>query len=790
MTEAATITPRPRATAARILAPAVAQVRAFTARIYADRLGLSARAIRKRLGATTTWHEERGQKSPTWPLSALPSEWRDRLQSFRQQSGHRTVEAMLSDVPPQRWTPLDENTGTEQIAGEFMEEAVRRRDVYAPALLREGQAPAPSRAELLGIARDGHRKIFGSDGADDRHDYVMENARRRDRGFAEFHRAELYLDAAAFRSRPATAEEIGSRGQHAPLLKFLEEIADTRRPDAEETAMLFDRAFRHYEGLCAVTPVRGEHLRIKRSLLDWLLGVFPCPILAQTPGGLDKAFNRDMARWVASGRDPDSLLPNYSKAGRPAHVCKPCWAKVNARARKLRGQGGMGNTTLAYRQLRTGGELCPACCGHYKFNVATNKSYVPRSFRVHAAPNPLELGLDRGQTHMEAVGPKIVRDWSDTMPGDYFVGDDETSNHLVHTRVDGELVFGRVQILHLMDLKTMNPLDFFAYFGPPLATMNRKLLHEVLVNGVGLPRQGFLFEKGAYAARLIIGKNKSAVLNPSRSNNPWSFTESGLLGKFGLGIEAMPDGARASFHEGLELGLAEPGLDLHVRQATRAWSKPIEGCLHIFQKMMSGLRGFVGFQERDEIPDRLADFIRRAKNGQVDPNDEFPSLDEYVTKYWAVLDEFRHEPQPKSRRLRGASPLQAWNDYVSTHALRKLPADMAYLLATHKKPATIKADGIVIEINCSLHSFSDRRLGDWYGRGVRDVLAFYNIDFPQLLHVSDMNRKNFLTIRQLAARATTAHRTASGRAQLANAQRSKRDFMAAATQRFSGRNIR
>lgn len=291
-----------------------------------------------------------------------------------------------------------------------------------------------------------------------------------------------------------------------------------------------------------------------------------------------------------------------------------------------------------------------------------------------------------------------------------------------------------------------------------------------------MPHRGFLFERSHYAAKMIVGAGEPL----------WRSTANGFLSRYGLPFDDMSDGARAVHRENLECGLSEPGVDLEVRQATRPWSKPIEGTLHIFQKMMSGLRGFVGFNERAEISDRLKGVEQRCRDGKEDPNVHFPSLEEYVAKYRSVLEEFRHEPQPKSKRLRGASPFQAWNDGQNRRPLRKLSEEESWLLATHKKPVKLKADGLVMEINGQRQNYANRQLGEWYGRGVRDVLAFYNIEFPHLLHVSDMKRKHFLTLRHLSAPAMTAHRTPAGRSRLAECEKHKRDYMAAATQRFSG----
>ncbi len=765
-----TTTPRPRASLADVLRSAEP---VFTARQIGSWLSVSDKAVKQRLPASQRKIEVRGQQANAWPLSCLPSDWLTRLEVIAQQNGFRTPTDLLTSEPRQRWKLEDETTAA--IAREFIEEAARRREVYAVALKREREEPAPSRAEILDLVRPLQKKVFGYAVSDDRHDYVLNLARERDRGFGEFHRQELYLDAAAVRTSAEAKAPVAEQARHAALLPVLEELGSKTFPDAEDIATLFDRTFRHYEGLCAATSDTTEHRTIKRSLIDWLLEVFPCPILARSREGLEKAFKRDLATWTKSGRNPESLCPKYA-GGRPAHVCKGCFAKVNARARKLRGQGGMGNTTLAYRQLRTSGELCPVCCGNYKFNVAENKSYVPRTFRIHAAPNKLELAKDRGPKHLEAAGPKIMRDWSDTQPADYFVSDDETSNHVVWTRINGELVIGRLQILHMMDLKSIYPIDFVAYFGPPLAVMIRKLIYQVAVKGVGMPHHGFLFERSHYAAKMIIGAGEQL----------WRSTANGFLSRYNLPFDDMSDEARAVYRENVECGLSEPGVDLEVRQATRPWSKPIEGTLHIFQKMMSGLRGFVGFNERAEISDRLKGIEQRCRDGKEDPNDHFPSLDEYVAYYRSVQEEFRHEPQPKSKRLRGASPFQAWNDGQDRRPLRKLPPEEAWLLATHKKPVKINGNGIVMEINGHRQSYVDLQLGEWYSRGVRDVLAFYNIEFPHLLHISDMKRKHFITIRHLSAPAMTAHRTPAGRARLAECEKHKRDFTAAATQRFSG----
>ncbi len=749
----------------------------LTASELAGVLGMTRQATAKALGdiPATAQRTMRGVAAQSWSVKAMPAALRDRVQAMVKQRGVRTPRDLLT----QRVTPWQPSRTWAELHNDFTSEAIRRRDALADILTHHRHEPLP---QLLERVRPAWRAVFGSVAAArldaDRLRYLCNRTIERDRSFGQFHRPELYLDDAAFHTHCATAESIVDQSLHAPLLVRVKEIADKGKPTADERAVFLDHVFRHFKGLCAQTADEARRREIKQSVLDWLLAVFPCPILARTAKAFRRAFDRDRALWLAKGEHADALRKNRGEGGgRPPHVCEPCWKKVHDAARKLRGQGGMGNVTLAYRRLRTSGELCAECCRRFKFNPRKDKSYVPVNFRVNATPNALTLAKDRGYKHALAIAPKRQCTWDDTDPGDFYVIDDWTPGHLCWDRVDGEIVFGMIQIIEVEDLKSANPLGLVSYFGAPTQMHIRRLYHRVFIQGARLPRNGVLHEHGVFKSRLTRGDH-----HQERSFNPWSNVETALRRHYGMELSEINPGQGALLREEREMGLSQAGLGLEVRHANHPWSKPIEGSFHIRQKQLSSARGFVGFQQRNEMPDHLADFMRRVKAGKEDPNQEFPSHAELLAEYDKVCHEFRHEPQPRSKRLRGASPFEAWTESITRRPLRELPDEMAYAIATHKLPMKLGAGGLSLSLGGVRRVWANEELGEWYGsRNIRDVIGYWHLENPQLLTITDMKGKNRLTLRAL-----TSSRMNATRDQNADIAKSQRGYIAAATTKHSG----
>ena len=105
--------------------------------------------------------------------------------------------------------------------------------------------------------------------------------------------------------------------------------------------------------------------------------------------------------------------------------------------------------------------------------------------------------------------------------------------------------------------------------------------------------------------------------------------------------------------------------------------------------------------------------------------------------------------------LQRKSPAEAWAEEVHNRPLRKLPNESRYILSTHRKEITIRQEGIILTIRGQRRVYFNEHTG--LPIGTR-LLAFYNLEMPELLTVSDMDSKNYFTVRAVKLPAMTATR--------------------------------
>lgn len=723
----------------------------FTAADIAPWLDVKVKAVKKALKSVgvSGYLKVRGQSAKAWKLATLPSEFVSRLQTVATENHFRSVEAMLRS-PCDYWQPPIPYA---EVAENHRQIAERRRDAFAPHLAR--QHLDTTGALLEGILAS-YKTIFGHEPQLDFLKYIADRATKRAGSLQNFQRPEIYLDDEAFKRPCPGLESLKLQGLHRPLDEVIKKHED--RSD------LFDAVFHHFEMLQSGRTDKRELWEIKRSLVDYIYQALPT--ISTSAKTFRRVFEVNLAVWKANGRCRDALLDKRkTESGLKPYHCEACFKLVHDQAAHYRGRDGMmGNPTLAYRELRTHGRLCQKCLDQHDYNIRKDKSYVPKVFRDNCTLNLLEKAMQRGSWYANRLGPSSQRRMN-INPGDYFVSDDETPNHWTWDEVDGEIITGRVQNLVMSDVACGYVFENSIYMGPPTGRAIKGLIHEVCVNGIGLPRHGFYFERGCYAARVVSG------IKGERDAFSFRFLEAGMRRQLRLMFGEPQDGDE-------ELALRQAALGFEVVQARTPNAKPVECDFHIWQKKMSHLPGFGGFRERDEMPDRLAEFLRRVKAGKEHPGNELLRISELVKNYKLVIEEYNHEPQ-NGKRNPGISPFENWSRHVGTHPLDKLPREMEYLLSTHKKKVKVGPRGIVIQLSRyeSAHYFNER-LGGLIGQ---ELIGHYSVDFPRLLFLQDPKRKfEFYVERDL-----TDFKDLRGD-QTAKSHANTKNFIAAATQRFTG----
>ncbi|MGO9203117.1 MAG: hypothetical protein ACLQM8_21565 [Limisphaerales bacterium] len=585
--------------------------------------------------------------------------------------------------------------------------------------LRAGAEATPGRLDLDGLAD--FKAAFGYAISARHWRRLLHRTIERDAGAENWQRLELYLDGRAFAAPKAKREVLRAEYQHRDLDQVVASLEDRQNPTADDRRFLWDAVFRGYEEQSGQLPdsPEGNYKRrvVKASLLSYVFSAFPEGTLCATLPSLKRRFEEKLDQWRRGGRTPAALQDRRPLAS--GRFRNRAFGEDLKKIRNLAIQLD-GNEALAHRMLREGGQLSKEFCEAHPYDVRSAKSALPDSVRGAIGPEVnMCLPLRRGPWQARMRGPYIPRDWSGVLPGDWFNADDVTWNHWFKEKLSsGRWILTRGECLLMTDLRTGYPLDFLLipdhYNGEHVRSLVLKV-HDT----VGLPRQGFYFEKGVWASRLITGDKRQGT--PVH----WRVAENGLCCE---------------------------GLKLDVRHATTPRAKPIEGLLHILQERMRCIPGFVGFNERLYDAERVQPLIARAQRGDLEALASFPTAPEWAAKISAVLQEFSHEPQ-NGKMLQGRAPAEVWSEALRARPLRKLADDSRFFLSTHKKTVTVHQEGIVLTIRGKRNLYYNERTGPLIGR---EVLAFYNLEMPDLLTVCDIKRQNYFSVGRVELPAMSA----------------------------------
>ena len=645
-----------------------------------------------------------GQQAHAWRFESLPPALRSALDAAATRQFYRDALHMLEN-PAERW---QSRIRLADVRPEDLAKATKLRTALETALQqKDSTAISAAQRDSAGIAD--YQKAFGHVISARHWRRLFHRAIDRDRNQNDWMRLELYLDDSIAPQRPPRPDAIAP-SLPDPLADVIKTLVNPAAPTAADRAFMFDAAFRHLEEQAADAP--GKQGKLKQKIIRGLY--LAIPGLAKTEKALRCMFYRKHAAWILSGGEVAALEDRRRVAS--GNFRKP---DFSADQTKMRNEAILhdGNESLAHRKLRERGELSPAYVDYYHFDPRQNKSYLPATVRAAITPEVEMCGpIHHGPWLAKMKGPYIPRDWSDVAPGDWFSGDDVTWNQYFYFYDDaGQLHIERGECLVLHDLRTSYILDYCLIAGKYNSRHIRKLILAVQ-DKHGLPHKGFYFERGVWKARIIQDLD-------SRGNVNWRETESGM----------------ATFN-------------LQVKHATTPRAKTIEGLFRILQERQRNEPGFIGFNERLDERERIQDFLARARRGTADPAKNLLTMEQWAARLDQIFAGYNNDPQ-NGKMLAGQSPAEAWLAGLQRKPLRQLPNDARYLLATHQKQVRVHSQGIVLTIGGNKKVFCNDRTGQLAGR---DVLAFYNLDCPDLLTVSDLNRQNYFTVKAISLPAMSA----------------------------------
>jgi hypothetical protein len=708
----------------------------FTASQIARALGKWRQAARSMLDGISPSGQivVNGNLADAWAFEVLPIDVQCEIARTAIERGFLNGEQFLTALRE----PWKASVPWNEVAEKYRVKAVKLQAAMARPLMMHSNGIAG--AELDSAGMEDFQKTFGYSLKDARSwRWLLSRTVERDGGQFQWGRLEIYLDDRAFKKRAPVRKVTGQRFTHDAIGDFIQSLTNRAEPTAEDRAFLWHTAFRHYEELTAQS---GERARpgIKRSILNYLMGAFPAGTLCASIKSLRNRFDEKFKAWQSGERCVEALMDN--RALNSGNFRKPDFSADEKKIRNLSIRLD-GNEALAHRMLRERGELSKAFCDYYDFNPRQNKSYVPDTVR-HAITAQVEmtLPLRRGPWEAKMRGPYIPRNWDAVKPGDWFCADDVTLNHYYKYRDEnGQWRLTRGECLLMTDLKTGYPLDFLLISGKYNGEHIRSLTLQVH-DAVGLPRIGFYFERGVWASKLVSGDKRDG--NPLHRRE----TENGLC-SFGLCI----------------------------RHATTPRAKPIEGLILILQNRMRCIPGFVGFNERTDEREREQALIARANRGDEAALSHFLTQSEWRTKIAEVLAEFKNDPS-NGKMIGGKSPAEAWAEEIKHHGLKQLPREARYILSTHVRKVTVRQEGIILAIRGKRRLYCNEETGKAFVQG-NQLLAYFNIEAPELLTVSDLDRQNYFSVKEIELPAMTATRE-----QLEEVNRARKGHMAPAAAIF------
>jgi len=507
---------------------------------------------------------------------------------------------------------------------------------------------------------------------------------------------------------------------------FADHIKDRKALSREDKEWAWKETCLQYRAVIAAGAAldRGA---VKKSLAEFLvreLPGLPRPGARKPLAALRRDFDRKWRAFEKSGIE--ALRDNRcSRSGNYREIlCPDCWKKFVA----LDGAKG-GNESGAWRTLKESGRLCERCQGRHHFDARQDKSAVPHSIRQAATPLvDAALPWVKSNAAGRLAGPYIPRDWSDTEPADYFVGDDVTWNHDAWDYDEhGRVVIFRPECLYYADERTGYPLDFLLIAGHYNGRHIRRLLLQICQK-IGLPHIGWRHENGVWRSQMVRDDSREGWID--FRNTEQGFKANGV-----------------------------PLFKMRFARPRNPRSKTVEGEFRILQEMMrSTVPGFVGLNEREGRSDASKDLKRRVLAGKEHPSNYCLSLQELEKQTSGKIKEFANAIQDGARN-RSRTPFEGWKQGLARKRLRALPEDMLWLLSTFKQLKPVTDRGFVLEFGKhEKWTYADGQLARFIGK---QVWVFYHIDCPGLVTIRDYKERERFTMQGIRCLANTAGKSLS-----------------------------
>jgi hypothetical protein len=663
---------------------------AFTAAQMAAVLGIKRQSVQGQLrdivpAAVRIIH---GNQAAAWTVDQLPLPLRARLAASATQQGCRTIEALLS-MPRQQWQPA---LPLDKLAEDVIQSATKLRDALRTFLVRQHD-PNQAAGDMEARGADEYRRIFGNRITTRYWRELFMRTVRRDNGFEEWNRLEIYLsDRLKRKDAPAAAVSAALAEDFAELAAYIAGCSNPHAPTKKECEGIWALALQKVASLVnAGEPEKNAARRVRQFLLA------RASFLAPSRDALWVAFKRKIKALEREGGDIKALRDRREDNGPKYELPENDRDLLIHRAVFTY----RGDIAPAWRDLlRTG--FSPAVIERYA-GKAVSKSHVPASVRDSVGPEvEIMTAMARGPRAFDAIKGHVTRSYEGISSMQAVSGDDFTMNTYFYIP-DGKGWFEltRGQVILFIDFGSLRILGWALEPRKSYSSLTIRSLCTHIFGEFGMP-EILYFERGIW---------KSATLLKGQKE-PFGFTE-------------------------ISQGLREFGVTF--KHAIRPRTKVVERVGGLFQDIAESEPGYCGRDERRDAPETLRPQMAEVEARKVHPSKYFYSYEQWNDRIGKLVEQYNTEVQ-QGHILAGMSPDQAFEANMSKeNPPKQFHAALRYLLAHDKRMTRVTLNGVTVQIGKNKFNYRGQEIAHLVGR---EVLVWFDPENPETVVVTNPDRTN------------------------------------------------
>jgi hypothetical protein len=664
-------------------------LQSFTAAQIAIALGKTPRAVRQQLRfvAPSIMKVIRGNEAAAWMMDQLPKNLRQQIEDLAHAQNYRNGEALLLS-PRQRWQPT---IPLKDISEADIQIATKLREALRPWLVQQHERHFKT-AEMETRGVEDYRRAFGNRITGRYWRELFTRTIRRDNGFEEWNRLEIYLQDRLKRTAAAETVSAALAGSFAEVEQFTAGCSSPHAPNETERFAIWTLAFEKYAALVRSGDSEKSAARLVRKYL-----FARASFLAVSRNALLKAFNRKLEAFQAANGDPKSLRDAREDNGARFKLPESDRDALIHRAVF----NYLGDIAPAWRDLLNKG-FSPEVVSRYR-GRAENKSHVPASVMESIGPEVEILTvMHRGRRAFDSIKGHVTRSYDGISSLQCMSGDDFTLNTYFYVPDgNGWFQLTRGQVILFIDFRSLRILGWALEPRRNYSSLTIRSLCTHIFGMYGVP-EVLYFERGLWkSASLLKGKT-----------DPFDFTE-------------------------ISQGLREFGIKfIH---AIRPRTKAVERIGGMFQDIAESEPGYCGRDERRDAPETLRPQMAEVEARKVHPSKYFYSYEQWNHRIGELVERYNSEIQ-QGHILDGMSPDQAFEAQISQDKPpMQFCADLRYLLAHDKRRARITLNGVTIQVGKQKFNYRGREISHLVGR---EVLAWFDPENPETIVVTNPDRTN------------------------------------------------